>query len=125
MDKEKALILFLDNKDEQFITIKSDVENYQVKGGSRSKTSWGPQQVVKDSKYLEREKHQLKQFFKEIIDNVNDADSLVIYGSAETYLKFEKELKENYKEIAGKLKKVEKADSMTVNQVKAKIRNSF
>jgi tRNA uridine 5-carbamoylmethylation protein Kti12 len=106
-------------------TIHSEVENYHVKGGSRSKTPWGPHQVVKDSTYMEREKHQLKKYFREIATTIADADSIVIYGPAETNLKLEKELKENFKDIAKKVLKVEKADSMTTNQVKALIRDFY
>lgn len=125
IDKEKAHIVTVKSNKDTMKTIHSEVENYHVKGGSRSKTPWGPHQVVKDSTYMEREKHQLKKYFNEIASVIADADSIVIYGPAETNLKLEKELKENYKDIAKKVLKVEKADSMTTNQVKALIRDFY
>ena len=125
IDKEKAHIVTVKSNKDTMKTIHSEVENYHVKGGSRSKTPWGPHQVVKDSTYMEREKHQLKKYFNEIASAIADADSIVIYGPAETNLKLEKELKENYKDIAKKVLKVEKADSMTTNQVKALIRDFY
>jgi tRNA uridine 5-carbamoylmethylation protein Kti12 len=125
IDKEKAHIVTVKSNKDTMKTIHSEVENYHVKGGSRSKTPWGPHQVVKDSTYMEREKHQLKKYFREIATTIADADSIVIYGPAETNLKLEKELKENFKDIAKKVLKVEKADSMTTNQVKALIRDFY
>lgn len=125
IDKEKAHIVTVKSNKDTMKTIHSEVENYHVKGGSRSKTPWGPHQVVKDSTYMEREKHQLKKYFNEVASAIADADSIVIYGPAETNLKLEKELKENYKDIAKKVLKVEKADSMTTNQVKALIRDFY
>ena len=125
IDKEKAHIVTLENDTENFKTIESGVEDYHVRGGSRSKTRWGPQQVVHDSKYLEREKNQLKKYFNEIAKQLKKVDAIAIYGPADTNYKLEKELKENFKNTFEKIKVVEKADSMTINQVKALIKDYF
>ena len=125
LDKEKAHLVTLQNEDVRFNTIYSEIEFYNPKGGSRSKTRWGPQDVVQDSKYLEREKHQLKSYFKELAKTMEDAEAIAIFGPADTNAKFFKELNENYKTLALKVKTVEKADSMTENQVKALVREFF
>ncbi|MBT8187032.1 MAG: hypothetical protein KJO73_05040 [Croceitalea sp.] len=125
MDKEKAHCLFLNNGKEEWKTIPSEMEFFNPKGGSRSKTRWGPQDVVQDSKYLEREKHQLKNYFNKLVNALGDVDELILMGPAETAEKFLKELNENHHLIGNKVKKIEKADSMTENQVKAKIRETF
>lgn len=125
IDKEKAHVLTIEHENEHLKTITSDVENYHVKGGSRSKTKWGPQEVVHDSKYLEREKHQLKNYFKEIAKSIADADAIAIYGPADTNMKLKKEIEQNYKNLYDKIQTVEKKDSMTINQIKALIRNYY
>ena len=125
LDKEKAYILMLKESSERLFEVQSELEFYNPKGGSRSKTRWGPQDVVQDSKYLEREKHQLKKYFKTIIEKIKDADALVIYGPAETFEKFLKVLQEHHPSLAAKVKEVKRADSMTQNQIKAMIRNYF
>ncbi len=125
LDKEKAHCLFMDGKTERFITIPSEMEFYHPKGGSRSKTRWGPQDVVQDSKYLEREKHQLKRYFEQIVATVKPVDELVIFGPAETPNKLHEMLQDSYPDIARKVKKVDKADSMTDNQFRALARESF
>ncbi|WP_422079530.1 hypothetical protein [Ulvibacterium sp.] len=125
IDKEKAHIVVCTEKGEKISTLQSNVEFYNPKGGSRSKTRWGPQDVVQDSKYLEREKHQLKAYFKDLAKTVMDADALAIFGPAETGEKFEKELLEKYPQLAIKIKTVTRVDSMTNNQVKALVRDFF
>ncbi|WP_378182635.1 hypothetical protein [Aquimarina sp. SS2-1] len=125
MDKEKALIIEVQENTEDTTTIFSEIEDYRIHGGSGSRFKGGPQDVVQDSKYLERKKHQFKAYFKKIIPYIEKADNVVIYGPAEAGEKFYKELATNYKNIAEKIKAVLKADSMTENQTKALIRDYF
>ena len=125
LDKEKAHLVTLKNEDVSFRTIYSEIEFFHPKGGARSKTKWGPQDVVQDSKYLEREKHQLKSYFTVLAKSIEDAEAIAIFGPADTNAKFYKELDENYKTLVLKVKTVEKVDSMTENQVKAMVRNFF
>ena len=125
LDKDKALIVTLVNNKEYLDTIPSNIEHYHIHGGSGTRFKGGPQDVVQDSRYLEREKHQLNRYFKNIISKIDDTDALVIFGPAETQKKLRKELNENYKDLSKKLKAFKKADSMTNNQVKSWVRDFF
>ncbi|NJB72162.1 hypothetical protein GGR42_002653 [Saonia flava] len=126
IDKEKAHLVTLTDSNEKFETILSELEFFNPKGGSRTKTTkWGPQDVVQDSKYLEREKHQLKKYFQKLANAIDGADAVAIFGPADTNDKFRKELKENHPLLNQKVKTVEKVDSMTDNQVKALVREYF
>ncbi|SNZ00739.1 hypothetical protein [Flagellimonas pacifica] len=125
MDKQKAKIVTFKDGTECMETLNSEIEFFNPKGGSRSKTRWGPQDVVQDSKYLEREKHQMKDYFKRILPFLKDANGIALYGPAEIFEKFNTELEENHPEIAKKVKIATKKDSMTDNQVKALIRDFF
>ncbi|MDC6365944.1 MULTISPECIES: hypothetical protein [Flavobacteriaceae] len=125
LDKQEALILVLENGEERFFTIPSELDFYNPKGGSRSKTRWGPQDVVQDSKYMEAEKHQLKRYFAKIVKTLEDIDELVIFGPAEAREKFTKELEQNHLNVASKIKVNQKTDSMTQNQFKALVKRSF
>ena len=126
MDKEKAHIVRLKEEQEEFETLFSELEFFKPKGGSRTRTTkWGPQDVVRDSKYLEREKHQLKAYFNKLADAIGDADAIALFGPADTNEKFRKELLQNHKALAAKLRTVEKVDSMTENQIKALVRDYF
>jgi len=125
LDKKTARIISLENEKEVMDTIVSEVEDFRIHGGSGTKFKGGPQDVVQDSKYLEREKHQLKAYFKEIASKMKDANAVVIFGPAQTKEKLHKELQENYKDLNAKVKAVKTADSMTDNQVKALVRDFF
>lgn len=125
LDKQKADCIEFNNGVEKFFTIPSNVEFFNPKGGSRSKTRWGPQDVVQDSKYLEREKHQLKRYFENIVDTVKHVDQLAIFGPAEAADKFLGYLEKDHHELALKVKTLDRADSMTDNQFKALARNVF
>ncbi|WP_062061487.1 hypothetical protein [Aquimarina longa] len=125
IDKEKAHIISVKENSEDMTTILSEIENFNVHGGSGTQFKGGPQDVVQDSKYLERQKHQFKAYVKKIIPFIKDTDKIVIYGPAETPERFNKELTQNYKDISKNVKDVLKADSMTDNQTKALIRSYF
>jgi len=125
LDKDKALIITLENGEERLNTIMSNVEHYRPHGGSGTRLKGGPQDVVQDSKYLDREKQQLKKYYKSIASEIKDTDALVIFGPADTYKKFSKELSKNHKSLSNKIKDLKKADSMTENQIKAWVRDFF
>ncbi|MEH6537182.1 MAG: hypothetical protein V7719_12365 [Psychroserpens sp.] len=125
LDKDKALIVTIENEKETFQTISSNVEHHHIHGGSGTRLKGGPQDVVQDSKYLEREKQQLRQYFKDIATKIGDSSALVIFGPAGTNEKFSDELHKNYTLLSTKIKGIEKTDSMTDNQVKAWVRDFF
>lgn len=125
LDKEKAHVITIEHEKEFLKTILSNVEVFHIHGGSGTPLKGGPQDVVQDSKYLEREKHQLKVYFKNIVNVIDDADHLVIFGPAETYKNFYKELLKNYPELSKKIKGVKNVDSMTSNQTISLVRNFF
>ncbi|MBT8300628.1 MAG: hypothetical protein HKN53_08365 [Maribacter sp.] len=126
LDKEKAHLVTLTEDSEKFETIVSEIEVFRPKGGSGTKSAkWGPQDVVQDSKYLEREKHQHKVYFKKLANFIMTADAIALFGPAETASKFKKELDGNYPQLAAKIKAVTKVDSMTDNQIRKLIREFF
>ena len=125
MDKDRALIVTIKDGVESLKTVASNMEHYNPHGGSGTRFKGGPQDVVQDSKFLEREKHQFKKYFNDVVSEISDANALVIFGPAGTNERFNKELSENHKALAAKVKAVEKADSMTDNQVIALVREFF
>ena len=125
LDKEKAYIVTIEGEIEHMETVTSDIERYRIKGGSGSRFTSGPQDVMKDVKFLNREKQQFKNYFKDIVTKIIDTDQLVLFGPAGTNEKLKSELDNNYKDISTKVKAVIKADAMTDNQIKAWVRDFF
>ncbi|RNC87752.1 MAG: hypothetical protein ED556_00760 [Winogradskyella sp.] len=125
LDKDKAIIVTIEHENESLEQVPSNIEHFHIHGGSGTRFKGGPQDVVQDKKYLEREKNQIKAYFKTIVSKVNDTDALVIFGPAEMNEKLNKELKDNFKDLGAKVKDVKKVDSMTDNQIKAWVRDFF
>lgn len=125
IDKEKAHLITLSGEVTRMITIASDIERYRVKGGTGSRFTSGPQDVIKDSTFLNREKQQFKNYFKDIVTKINDADQIVIFGPAGTNEKLKTEMDIHYKSVGEKVKAVVKTDNMTSNQIKAWVRHFF
>jgi len=125
IDKREAKIVSLENGNEQIKTITSDLEDFNPQGGSGTKFKGGPQDVVQDSKYLEREKHQFAEFFKALVPSMEDADTVVIFGPAQSGEKLHKELQEKHIQLCSKIISVEKVDNMTDNQLKAWVRDFY
>ncbi|MDG1730387.1 MAG: hypothetical protein P8K68_08775 [Algibacter sp.] len=125
LDKEKAIIVTQYNGDLSVNTILSNVENFHVHGGSGTRLKGGPQDVVQDSKYLEREKLQLKRYFQNLVSEIKDVDEIVLFGPAEAKNKFYKELNIAYKDLSAKVKDIVKTDKMTKRQVKSWVKAFF
>lgn len=125
IDKRNAKIVTIEAGVNKLDTVVSDIENFNIRGGSGTKIKGGPQDVVQDSKYLQREKHQLSEFFKNIAKEIADADALVIFGPAQTGEKFYNELSQKYSQLHWKIKSVQKADNMTDNQIIAWVRKYY
>jgi hypothetical protein len=84
LDKEKAHIVTLEHNSEIIRTVPSNIEHFHIHGGSGPRFKGGPQDVVQDSKYLEREKHQRKAYFNTLIPFLQSSDQIVLFGPAQT-----------------------------------------
>ena len=125
IDKRVSKIVLLKDESEELLSVESNIEEFRPKGGSGTRLKGGPQDVVQDSKFLEREKHQLKDYFGQILDHIKDAESIIIFGPAQTGEKLFKEISESRADLGEKVRGVAKADSMTDNQVRAWVREYF
>lgn len=125
LDKEQAHIVTLEKENEIMKTIKSEIEDFHPSGGFGLGYRGSPQDALPEDKYMEREIHQTKSYFKEIVSEVQDADAIVVFGPAQTGYKFKNELEEHFKDINAKVTGVQKADSMTKNQIIAWVKEFF
>lgn len=125
MDKKQAFLVTVEKGKTGMKVLESGLEFYNPKGGSRSKTRWGPQQVVHDSKYTERENHQLRVYFDHLAKALKSADAIVLYGPAGTNAQFKKRLDRDHPRIASRVRDVLTADSMTEAQMRALVRDYF
>ena len=119
IDNREAVIVELTDKGEQITRIKSDAEKQiRVEGGSR-KDGLQTTEALRGKKL----DAQLGKYFDDIIAHIRDAEMIQIFGPGEAKNELEKRLeKDGLKE---RIVEIETADSMTDNQVAAKVREHF
>lgn len=126
IDTSKAIIVTLEGgKDEKISEIDSDVENrvYHDKEGDKGTFS-GVHHGNSESKFENRKKEQIDFFIKEVLSHVKGADELFVFGPAETKIRLEQKIQDE-KLFANKLKAVETADKMTLNEIVAKVKKFY
>jgi hypothetical protein len=116
----------LSSNQEMIECIESDVEGrVRLSGGSHTrKTPYGPQEISVDSKAEDRFKMQIRQYYKQIMLRLGDADRIMIIGPGEAKIELKKELTKS-KDLADRIKKIEAADKMTKRQIAAKVKTFF
>jgi hypothetical protein len=133
LDHREAFVVYLSNNQpfaagnqEMIERIESDIERrVRLSGGSRSrKTPYGPQDISVDGKQENRVKSQLQRYYQEIIKRISDADRILIFGPGEAKIELKKAI-EKTTQLAGRIKKVESTDKMTIRQIAAKTREFF
>jgi hypothetical protein len=126
IDSTKAIIVTLNEGKETITEIQSDLENrvYHDKEGNKG-SFLGNQHIDSQKTFDERKKHQTNSYLKDVISNINEADELYIFGPAETKTKLEQKINAEKSTISSKLKSVETADSMTSNQIIAKVKKFY
>ena len=122
IDKNKAHLVIVNDDPMDVTTIISKVKDY---GTSTKRSLGGPFEVIKDRKVLEIEKQQTKLFFKDIISSLKEVKSLMIMGPAQMGQKFKKTLDQYHPQLASKVRAIKKCDKMTINQLKAMVRDFF
>lgn len=127
IDTKKAIIVTLEGqKEEKIKEIESEVENriYHNKESDKGNFS-GNRHSDNESKFDNRINEQMDNYLEVVIENVKNSDYLYIFGPAETKLKLEKRIRDVKALDKIKLKAVETADSMTLNQVVAQVKDFY
>ena len=124
LDSDKAYIFSFYQDKEELEIIYSQVEHFKVQGGYGSGTTYKPQEAVSESKYLERKKAQMKDFYSRIMIRLSGAESIAIFGPAEAKIGLKKALKAR-KEFKDKIVAFKTAGNMTDNQKRALVRDFF
>lgn len=121
IDTQKAVIISLNGDNNNIETILSEIETRErVDGEVRSNSRFGDQHIDSEKNKESRLKEQRKLFLNEVGDKLKEAGELVFFGPAGMKHQLEKQSKLR-KKIVG----IERADSMTENQMAAWVRDYF
>lgn len=127
IDSSKAIIVALDGDTEKITEIDSEVENdvYHNREGNKGTFSSGGHHSTNESQFEARKEEQFNYFIKSVLSYVKKSDELIVFGPAQTKTRLEKKLMDGNLIEPGKLKAVETADKMTLNQIVEKVRRYY
>ena len=125
LDNEKAYIITLINGNEDVEKIESNVETrVRFRGETKSYSRLGGMFINPQKKKTKRKKHQLKEYFSNILSRTKDASGIYIFGPADAKTNLKK-IYQKEKTFNNKLKKVEASNRLTENQMVARVKEVF
>ena len=121
IDTQRAVIISFNGDSKNIDTIYSDIETRErVDGETRSNSRFGEQHIDSEKNKESRLNGQRKLFLDDIILKIKNADELVFFGPAG----MKNELG-NQSKLGNKILSIERADSMTENQMAAWVKAYF
>jgi len=126
IDTSKAIIVTFTDDKEHITEIESDIENrvYHEKEGDKG-AIMGSHHLNNERTFDERKEHQFDHFLKDVLSHIKESDELYVFDPSETKIKLKQKINDGKTIPDNKLKSVETADSMTLNQVIAKVKKFY
>ena len=125
IDTKQAFIIKLSNNEHSIKKIESSIETRErVAGETKKFGRFGNQYLTYEKNQENKRNHQTNQFLKEVLKEVANCDSLVLFGPSRMKKLVEKEVANNM-QIADKLSGVSNAELLTQNQMVAWVKEYF
>lgn len=125
IDGSKAVIVKLNNSIESVIELKSNIETAVHHENDIDKAVFqGKKHITKEKKFEERKKHQTIQFLNNVLETSKNSEELFVFGPGNLKTQLRDCILQNNL-LAPKLKAVERADSMTLEQIIAHVKAFF
>lgn len=128
LDYKEAFLVIMDEEkggDPVLKHLRSHIEGGVPKGGSRSKTPYGPQGGINERSFTDRRHHAEKAYFEAVIREIDpQTDEIVVFGPAEAKYGLQN-LVEGIKHYHPKILGIFPAEPMSENQLLAKVREFF
>jgi hypothetical protein len=116
IDHKIAIIVILNEKGEEIKKIKSGMEKHVRFSGGAQESS---EEDISERRFT----NHLNEYYDEVIANISNASSILIFGPGEAKGELKKRLED--KKIKNLLIDSETVDKMTENQIAAKVREYF
>lgn len=125
IDHRKAILVRLkDGGSAEIEEIDSDVEKHvRESGGSGSSAPSGPHDAAAGDQRDRKLAHHLNRFYDQVIQGLEHANAIVIFGPGEAKGEFDKRI--TSKALRQHILGIETTDKMTNPQLVAKVRNFF
>jgi hypothetical protein len=123
---KKEVGLWIDRRRAAIVTVKDgDMEMHQVVSDidKHVRFSGGAQDISEEDIVERRFENHLRKYYDEVISNIHDAESILIFGPGEAKVELKKRI--DGKSFIGKKIHVETEDKMTDRQITAKVKRHF
>jgi hypothetical protein len=125
IDHRKVTSVHLNPEGERVETIASDVEKHSNEHGvTRGGTAYYPEYGGAGDQEDRRYPHHLNEYYGSVVDQVKDAESILVIGPGEANREFSKRFERN-KALAERLANVITVDKMAVPQIFANARKCY
>jgi hypothetical protein len=116
IDRRRAAIVTVKNGGMEMQQVVSDIEkNVRFSGGAQNFS----EEDIEERRF----ENHLRKYYDEIISNIHDAESILIFGPGEAKIELKKRIEG--KSFIGKKIHVETEDKMTDKQITAKVKRHF
>jgi len=125
IDSSQAVIVKLSNNTHSLKKIESHIDTRErVPGETKKFGRFGGQYITYEKNRKNRKNEQTNLYFKNLLKELSNCDSVVLFGPSKMKLLLEKEINSNM-QIANKLVGVFNSDSLTENQMVAWVKDFY
>jgi len=125
IDSNQAVVVKLSNNTHSLKKIESNIDSRErVAGESKKYGRFGGQYITYEKNRNNRRNEQTNLFFKDLIKELDNCNSVVLFGPSRMKTLFEKEINSN-RQISDKLAGVYNTDSITDNQIVAWVKDFY
>lgn len=125
MDSSQAVVVKLSNDSHSLKKIESSIDSRErVPGETKKYGRFGGQYITYEKNRRNRKYEQTNLYFKNLVKELDNCNSIVLFGPSNMKHLFEKEIVKNM-QIANKLAGVVNSDSLTENQIVAWVKDYY
>ena len=124
IDGTKAVIVKLSNDTVTEVLANIDNKVHHANEGNKGTYLGGGHFNNNETKFEERKNHQIKDYFKNVVNEVLDSNNVYIFGPSEMKTHLKSYIEED-KASRIKIDGIESAEKMTNNQIVAAVKNHF
>ncbi|RXP63546.1 hypothetical protein EC396_01715 [Lutibacter sp. HS1-25] len=125
IDSNQAIIVKLSSKEPSIKKIESNIDfRERIPGESKKYGRFGGQYITYEKNKENRQKEQTNLYFKNLLKEISNCNSVVLFGPSTMKIQFQTEIQNN-KQIADKLLGVFNSDSISENQIVAWVKDFY
>jgi hypothetical protein len=125
IDTKQAVVIKLSNNTHSIKKIESHIETRErVPGESKKYGRFGNQYLTYEKNRLNRRNEQTKYFLKNLLKEIENCESVVIFGPSNMKNNFAKEIKNNM-QFSNKLAGIANSNFLTENQMIAWVKKFY